>query len=317
MRSARSAFSSAFCGSKRCKTETERSLSATGQEGEVASVGTGQAVGGSTTSEVGHCATLRLPAFKIYWPSSQLILGGVEAVETRSYVLVETPWSRVVEHDDDAAQATEYELSKEEADAGNQDEGREKVEPEDRKQQTPKDQDRKQNQEEAVEDATESDAERVKEVTENAGALAHKHEEPQGAELPVTKRSCTMAEDACAKDHRRDLQLPLQEYVSQQELSGVDVCKLEVGMMPLHCDAEALRDQGAQLTDREQNTLAEARGAKRCRILTKLPSAEGVPRTRDHQRGAASKEEVHTLAALESHPLPKGHAYATADLAAL
>ena len=88
-------------------------------------------------------------------------------------------------------------------------------------------------------------------------------------------------------------------------------------MMSLHCDAKALRDQGAQLTLKEQNTLAEERGAKRCRTLTKLPSGEGVRRTRDHQRGAASKEEVHTLAALESHPLPKGHAYSTADLAAM
>ena len=120
---------------------------ATGQDGEFASAATGQAVGGSTTSEVGHCATLRLPAFKIYWPFSQLILGGVEAVEARSYVfgykhiaqpdaemwLVETPWSRPVEHqekkqesqkendrrekdiehDDDAAQATENEPAKE------------------------------------------------------------------------------------------------------------------------------------------------------------------------------------------------------------
>ena len=202
--------------------------SATCQEGEVASVGTGQAVGGSTTSEVGHCATLRLPAFKIYWPSSQLILGGVEAVEARSYVLVETPWSRVVEHDDDAAQATEYELSKEEADAGNQDEDREKVQAEDQKRQTPKEQDRKHNQEQAVDDASDSDAGPVQEVTDNAGALARKHEEPQSAGLPVTKRICTMAKDACAKDHRRDLQLPPQ-----------GVCKLEVGG-----DAAALGRKG-------------------------------------------------------------------------
>ena len=164
MWSARPAFSSALCGSKRCNTEIERSLSATCQEGEVASVGTGQAVGGSTTSEVGHCATLRLPAFKVYWPSSQLILGGVEAVETRSYVLVETPWSRVVEHDEDVAQAMEYELSKEEADAGNQDEDREKVQAEDQKRQTPKEQDRKHNQEQAVDDASDSDAGPVKKI---------------------------------------------------------------------------------------------------------------------------------------------------------
>ena len=196
MRSASSAFSSALCGSKRCKTEIERTLLATGQEGEEASAATGQAVGGSTISEVGHCATLRLPAFKIYWPSSQLILGGVEAVEARPYVLgykhiaqsdaetwlVETPWSRVVEHqekkqesqkendrrekdvehDDDAAQTTEYEPSKEEAEAGNQDEDREKVEPEDQKRQTPKEQDRKHNQEQAADDASDSDAGPVK-----------------------------------------------------------------------------------------------------------------------------------------------------------
>ena len=80
--------------------------------------------------------------------------------------------------------------------------------------------------------------------------------------------------------------------------------------MPLHRDAKVL-------SDKEQNTLAEERGAKRCRILTKLPSGEGLRRRRDHQRGAASKEEVHTLVALESHPLLKGPAYFTADLAAV
>ena len=87
----------------------------------------------------------------------------------------------------------------------------------------------------------------------------------------MTKRICTMAKDATAKDHRRDLQLPPQ-----------GVCKLEVGLMPLHRDAKVL-------SDKEQNTLAEERGAKRCRILTKLPSGEGVRRTRDHQRGLPAR----------------------------
>ena len=97
MRPASSAFSSALGGSssgpgdrsgldivrlsKRSKTEIERTSSATGQEGEGASVATGQAVGGSPTSQVGRGATLSLPGLKIYWPSSQLILGGVETVE--------------------------------------------------------------------------------------------------------------------------------------------------------------------------------------------------------------------------------------------
>ena len=48
---------------------------------------TGQAVGGSPTSQVGRGATLSLPGLKIYWPSSQLILGGVKSVEARPYAL--------------------------------------------------------------------------------------------------------------------------------------------------------------------------------------------------------------------------------------
>ena len=76
------------------------------------------------------------------------------------------------------AQAIESELSKEEADAGNQDEDREKVQAEDQKRQTPKEQDRNHNQEQAVDDASDSDAGPVKKVTVNAGALARKHEEP-------------------------------------------------------------------------------------------------------------------------------------------
>ena len=103
MRPASSAFSSALGGSssgpgdrsgldivrlsKRSKTEIERTSSATGQEGEGASVATGQAVGGSPTSQVGRGATLSLPGLKIYWPSSQLILGGVKSVEARPYAL--------------------------------------------------------------------------------------------------------------------------------------------------------------------------------------------------------------------------------------
>ena len=103
MRLAGSAFSSTLDGSSsgpghRCsldfvrpsnrrKTEIELTLLATGQEGEEASAATGQAVGGSSTSEVGHGVTLRLPDFKIYCPSSQVILGGVQTVEARPYVL--------------------------------------------------------------------------------------------------------------------------------------------------------------------------------------------------------------------------------------
>ena len=48
---------------------------------------TGQAIGGSPTSQVGRGATLSLPGLKIYWPSSQLILGGVKSVEARPYAL--------------------------------------------------------------------------------------------------------------------------------------------------------------------------------------------------------------------------------------
>ena len=73
--------------SKRCKTDIERSSSATGQVGEEASAATGQAAGGSLTSEVGRVASLSLPGFKIYWPSSQLILDGVKTVEARPYAL--------------------------------------------------------------------------------------------------------------------------------------------------------------------------------------------------------------------------------------
>ena len=75
---------------------------------------------------------------------------------------METPWSRVVEHGEDVPQAIEYELSKEEADAGNHDEDCEMVQAEDQKRQTPKEQDRKRNQEQAADDASDSDAGPVK-----------------------------------------------------------------------------------------------------------------------------------------------------------
>ena len=58
-------------------TKIERTLPATGQEGEGESAATGQAVG----------ATLSLPGLKMVWPSSQLILEGVKTVEARPYAL--------------------------------------------------------------------------------------------------------------------------------------------------------------------------------------------------------------------------------------
>ena len=96
----------------------------------------------------------------------------------------------------------------------------------------------------------------------------------------------------------------------------MDACKLKMGMLPLQCDAESLRVQVAEGTDREQNILADEPGVKRRRILAKLPPAEGVRRTRDHHRGGSSEGEVHTSAAPESHSLRKGHGYSAADVAA-
>ena len=103
MRLAGSAFSSTLDGSSsgpghlcsldfvrppnRHKTEIELTLLATGQEGDEASAATGQVVGGGLSSGGGHGVSLRLPDFKIYCPSSQVILGGVETVEARPYVL--------------------------------------------------------------------------------------------------------------------------------------------------------------------------------------------------------------------------------------
>ena len=139
--------------------------------------------------------SLRLPDFKIYCPSSQVILGGVQTVEARPYV------------------------------------------------------------------------------------LGYRH-----IAQPDAETCLAIADNACAKDLQQT-SLPCQEYVSQQELSGVDVCKLEMGMLPLQCDAESLWGQVAEVTDREQNTLADEPGVKRRRILAKLPLAEGAPRTRDHHRG--------------------------------
>ena len=73
--------------SKRSKTETERTSTASGHEGQEASAATSQAVGGSPSSEVGCVATLSLPGLRINWPSSQLILEGVKTVKARPSAL--------------------------------------------------------------------------------------------------------------------------------------------------------------------------------------------------------------------------------------
>ena len=77
-------------------------------------------------------------------------------------------------------------------------------------------------------------------------------------------------EDARAKVYREEeLQLQLQECVSQQDFIGAEACKQKLGKLPLQCDAETLQNQGAQVTDREQNILADEQGAKRTRTLKK------------------------------------------------
>ena len=100
--------------------------------------------------------------------------------------------------DDEEAKAKENEPAKEKTEAEKQDEDHEKVEHEDQKQQTQKEKDREEDEEEDDKDANETDKERVKEVAENADAKAHQHEEPEGAEEPVTKR------DRALKTHTSD-----------------------------------------------------------------------------------------------------------------
>lgn len=70
---------------------------------------------------------------------------------------------------------------------------RTKVRHEDQKQQTQKKKYREEDdEEEDVEDAKETDTEHVRELTENADAKAHQHEEPEGAKQQVTKRNRTL-----------------------------------------------------------------------------------------------------------------------------
>ena len=96
---------------------------------------------------------------------------------------------------DEEAKAKENEPAKVHTVAENQDEDHEEVVHDHQQQQAQKEQDREKNEEDVVADATESDAELVKWVTENADAKAHQHEEPEGAEQPVTKRDRTLKEN--------------------------------------------------------------------------------------------------------------------------
>ena len=69
------------------QAESECTTLATGRQGEEASAGSGQAVGGTATSCAGFGAILSLPGLNINWPFSQLILAGVKTIVTRPYAL--------------------------------------------------------------------------------------------------------------------------------------------------------------------------------------------------------------------------------------
>ena len=127
----------------------------------------------------------------------------------------------------------------------------------------------------------------------------------------------TFALSPRAKVNRQEaLQLQLQECVSQQDFIGAEACKQMLWKLQLQCDADSLQDQGVEVADREQNILANERGAKRGRILSKHPSAADAPPKKVNRPGADIKKEARTTPAPESHPLQKGHGYSKANLAA-
>ena len=176
--------------------------------------------------------------------------------------------------DDEEAKAKENELAKEKTEAEKQDEDHEKVEHEDQKQQTQKEKDREEDEEEDDKDANETDKERVKEVAGNADAKAHQHEEPEGAEEPVTKR------DRALKTHTSD------EVEPPKKVNKCSLLSPETGPGLDLVDRRAATATGLGVplaTGHEESTSTLTpqkwgkREAKRGRILSKHPSAEDAP----------------------------------------
>ena len=170
--------------------------------------------------------------------------------------------------DDEEAKAKENELAKEKTEAEKQDEDHEKVEHEDQKQQTQKEKDREEDEEK------DEDKERVKEVAENADAKAHQHEEPEGAEEPVTKR------DRALKTHTSD------EVEPPKKVNKCSLLSPETGPGLDLVDRRAATATGLGVplaTSHEESTSTLTpqkwgkREAKRGRILSKHPSAEDAP----------------------------------------
>jgi len=176
--------------------------------------------------------------------------------------------------DDEEAKAEQNELAKEKTEAEKQDEEHEKVEHEDQKQQTQKEKDREEDEEEDDKDANETDKERVKEVAGNADAKAHQHEEPEGAEEPVTKR------DRALKTHTSD------EVEPPKKVNKCSLLSPETGPGLDLVDRRAATATGLGVplaTGHEESTSTltpqkwEKRDAKRGRMLSKHPSAEDAP----------------------------------------
>ena len=148
------------------------------------------------------------------------------------------------------------------------------MEDDDQNQQKQKEEEDEEDEEEDDKDANETDKERVKEVAGNADAKAHQHEEPEGAEEPVTKR------DRALKTHTSDEVEPPKKVnkcslLSPETGPGLDLVDRRAATATGLGVPLATGHGGSTSTLTPQKR--EKREAKRVRTLSQHPSAQDAP----------------------------------------
>jgi hypothetical protein len=190
------------------------------------------------------------------------------------------------------AEANEEEEEEEEK----QDEDDEKVEHGEKEQETQKENDRKEEKDEDDDDDEEAKAKENKPAKEKTEAEKqdedHEKVEHESAEQPVTKRDRTLKINS-SDEVEPPKKVNKASLLSPEAGPGLDLVDrgaataAGLGVPPATGHGEstsplsplsmAEEDARTEVTDREQNILADERGAKRGRNLSRHPSAEAAP----------------------------------------
>ena len=164
------------------------------------------------------------------------------------------------EHDVEEAKAQEKVPVEEKTEAEPQHEDHQKAQHEDQKEQVQTNND--------GEESMEADGEGAKGTdSEDPDAQAHEHDVREGAQEFAKKRHHALANNGPNEGE------PVNK--AKKTPAQSDGAETAAGLaQPLRCDAETLRDQGAEVNDGDETTPGGVRAAKRHRVLSQHPDVQ-------------------------------------------